>query len=226
MRSILLVRTCIKDAIQRDSSQQKPERTDMHILVLGATGRTGKRIAQNLVSAGHTVTSAGRRDPQITGVTFRKVDLADTNALRDIAGESDGVVSALASGKGNPVCSNVARAVSGMNGLRFITIGGAGVDVAGDQKALPDRIVGWIMRRVVPAMLADRQAELAVLQNSRVRWTMLRPPRLTDKAASGTVRITFDTPASSAISRADLARGAVDALGDDALIGRAPFVAA
>ncbi|MFN4274636.1 MAG: NAD(P)H-binding protein, partial [Aliihoeflea sp.] len=80
-------------------------------------------------------------------------------------------------------------------------------------------------RRVVPDMLADRQRELAILQSSRLRWTMLRPPRLTDKPAAGQLRITFDLPASTAISRTDLARAVADALTDDTLIGRAPFVA-
>jgi uncharacterized protein YbjT (DUF2867 family) len=197
----------------------------MNILLFGATGRTGKHIAQKLISAGHSVTAAGRRDPQINGVTFRPTDLADAATLAQLAQGMDGAISALAAGKGNPVCSRLAQALGGVEGLRFVTIGGAGVDAQGDEKGISDRFIAWMMRRIVPAMLADRQAELAILQNSRLRWTMLRPPRLTDKPAKGAVTITFDKPATTAISRTDLAQAAVDALADQSLIGRAPFVA-
>ena len=197
----------------------------MNILLLGATGRTGKLIAQKLVAAGHAVTAAGQRDPELPGVTFQRVDLADTPMLIQAARDMDGAVSALAPAKGNPVCSGVARALAGLDGLRFVTIGGAGVDAPGDRKGLADRLVGWVMRRLTPEMLADRQTELGFLQQGRLRWTMLRPPRLTDKPAKGAVNVTFDRPASTAVSRADLAQAAVDALRNDAWIGRAPFVA-
>lgn len=197
----------------------------MHILLFGATGRTGRLVAQRLLAAGHRVTAAGRRDPQIDGVVFIRADLGDAAGLADLARGKDGAVSTLASAKGNPVCSGVARALAGQAGLRFVTIGGAAVDQARDAKGPSDRFMGWLMRRLVPQMLADRQAELAVLQGSLLRWTMLRPPRLTDGPATGTVRLTHDRPASTAVSRADLARAVVDALGDATLIGRAPFVA-
>lgn len=197
----------------------------MHILLLGGTGRTGRLIAAELLLRGHEVTVAGRRDPGLDGVRFRQTDLMNGNDLVAASTGADAVASALASGKGNPVCSTVAKALSGRKGLRFVTIAGGGVDAPGDRKGIPDKLIGWIMRRVVPQMLADRQRELAILQDSRLRWTMLRPPRLTDNAATGTHRISFDRPASTAISRADLARAVVDALTDPALEGRAPFVA-
>jgi uncharacterized protein YbjT (DUF2867 family) len=197
----------------------------MNIMVLGGSGRTGRLIVARLIAAGHGVTVAGRRDPQISGARFAQVDLSEAHALRDAAAGHEGVISALASGKGNPVCSSVARALAGQEGLRFITIGGAGVDAPGDQKGFGDKAVGWIMRRIVPEMLADRQAELAILQASRLRWTMARPPRLTDKPATGGSRTSFERPTSNAISRADLAQAVVDMLGQDKMAARAPFVA-
>jgi uncharacterized protein YbjT (DUF2867 family) len=197
----------------------------MHILLLGGTGRTGRLIAGLLVKAGHSVTIAGRRDAQIPGTSFAETDLLDATALLAAAAGKDAVIAALASAKGNPVCSTVARALSAQSGLRFITIGGGAVDDLGDAKRTGDRVIGWIMRRIVPAMLADRQAELGILKKSALRWTMLRPPRLTDKPGTGRYRMTYDFPASTAIARADLAQAAVMLLTDDATVGRAPFVA-
>lgn len=196
----------------------------MKVLVFGGTGRTGRLIVKRLVENGHAVTVTGRRDPQIAGVTFHKVDLFGADAVRATAEGMEAAISALASGRNNPVCSAVAMALSDMKRLRFVTIGGSGVDAPGDAKGPMDRFGGWLMRRLVPHILLDRQAELDVLQTSRLRWTMLRPPVLNNRPVSGTYKITFDRPASKAISRADLAQAAVDALKDDALIKQAPFV--
>lgn len=197
----------------------------MKILVLGGTGRTGRLIAAQLVTDGHDVIVGRRRNPEISGAKFCTIDLMDAEAVREAATGMDAVISALASGKGNPICSSIARALADNGELRFITIAGGGVDAAGDAKGLGDKMIGWVMRRIVPEMLADRQTELGILQQSRLRWTMLRPPRLTDAKKTGRSKITFDRPASTAISRADLAQAVVDALSVDVLVGRAPFVA-
>ena len=53
---------------------------------------------------------------------------------------------------------------------------------------------------------------------------MLQPPRLRDGAAKGTVRMSYERPPSMQVTRADLARKVVEALADDSLVGRAPFV--
>ena len=197
----------------------------MKYVVFGATGRTGRFIAEGLIKAGHDVTAAGRRDPGIAGVAFRQTDLMTAGAVRDAVQSADVAVSALASDKGNPVCSALARALAPTEGLRFVTIAGAAVDAPGDAKAAADKAIAWIMRRIVAEMLADRQSELAVLQSSRLRWTMLRPPRLTDKAATGRWRLSHDRPPSTQISRADLAAALIEVAGDDTWAGRAPFVA-
>lgn len=196
----------------------------MRILLLGATGRTGRLIADRLIADGHHLTCAGRRKPEIAGIAFQDIDLGQADQVRLAVQGKDVVISALASGKGNPVCSSVAKAVAGVEGLRFLTIGGAGVDAAGDRKSGGDKFIGWVMRRVAGEMLADRQAELAILQASRLRWTMLRPPRLTDKPATGTYQVTLDRPASTAISRADLAKATCDMIALTKHHSQAPFV--
>lgn len=197
----------------------------MKILVLGATGRTGRLIVEAATAAGHEVTAAARGGRAREDVAPVKLDLRDAEAIRAEAAKADAVISALASGKENPACSMLAQALLPMDGLRFISIGGAGVDAPGDAKALPDRVVGWIMRRTVGDMLADRQAEHDMLTTSKLRWTMLRPPRLTDKPGPGGYRLTHDTPAGTSIARRTLAQAAVDVLTDRSTWGKAPFVA-
>lgn len=197
----------------------------MKVLVFGATGRTGQQIVAVLQAAGHDVVAWSRRPVTMAGVAPVTGDLRDAEALRRAARAADAVISALASDKGNPACSMLAEALLPLDGLRFVSIGGAGVDAPGDAKALSDRMVGWLMRRVAGEMLADRQREHDRLATSSLRWTMLRPPRLTAGAGTGRYRLTHDTPAGTSIARADLARAAVDLLDDTSAFGKAPFVA-
>jgi len=199
----------------------------MHILLFGAGGRTGTRIAKRLLAAGHDVTSAVRPASAATPPGHRvEIDLSDAATIRAAASGADAVISALSLGKGNPAASTLARALLPLDGIRFVTIGGAGVDSPGDAKGLADRIVGGIMRLTVGEMLADRQAEHDMLRDSPLRWTMLRPPRLTAKPGTGRWRLTHDKPATAQISRDDLAAAAVVVLSDTATEGRAPFVSA
>jgi hypothetical protein len=136
----------------------------------------------------------------------------------------DAVVNAMASGKGNPACSGLARALSARDGLRYVTVAGAAVDVPEDRKGTADKIVSWLSRKVAKEVVLDRQAELDVLRASRLRWTMLRPPRLVDGPAKGEVKLSFERPQAIQITRADLGHKAVEAIADDSLVGRAPFV--
>lgn len=53
-------------------------RCGVRVLVTGATGFVGGRVATALAAEGHTVTGTGRRpDPALPGVTYRRWDLTD-----------------------------------------------------------------------------------------------------------------------------------------------------
>lgn len=199
----------------------------MKLLLLGATGRTGRHVLSQLERAGHEVVTYGRRPGggrlALTGA------VSDADAMRRAMEGAEAVLACLASTNTDPVCSTATRAViEAADGrpLRTLVIGGAGVDAAGDRKGLGDRAVGALMRVVARGVLEDRQAELALLEGSALAWTMLRPPRLTDAPGTGRWRFTFDRPASMAIPRADLAGALIEAIGRGDLTRRAPFVAA
>lgn len=200
----------------------------MRLLVMGGTGRTGRELLPRLVAAGHEVTSLGRRDPGVAGVRHVAGDVTDPATVAAALAGQDAAVAVLASSNAEAVCGPAARAViaAAPSGFRFVTVAGAAVDAPGDAKGLPDRVVGGIMRLMLGRMLADRQGELASLQASSLAWTMLRPPRLTLKPATGRWTFTHDRPAAMEIARADLAGAIVEVLGRDDLRGRAPFVAA
>ncbi len=196
----------------------------MRVAVFGAKGRTGVLVVEALRLAGHQVVAASRRGEAVPGATAVAANPATGEGVAAAVEGCDAAVNAMASGKGNPAGSALARALSGRAGLRYVSVGGAAVDAPGDRKGVVDKAVSWLSRRVAKDVVLDRQEELAVLEGSGLRWTMLRPPRLVDGPAKGAVKMSFEKPQSIQITRADLARMVVEALGDERLVGRAPFV--
>lgn len=197
----------------------------MNLLILGATGRTGKAVLQQAKAAGHTVTSYGRREAAgaDTALTGNFEDPAFAAAVR----AADAVISCLASSNTDPVCSQAAKAVHAAEPTaRYLTVAGAGVDRPGDKKGFGDKMIGGIMQLVAGKMLADRQREVDMLADSQMRWTAMRPPRLTEGKAKGTWRFDFDRPHATWIDRGDLAGAILAVLEDETMVGKAPFVSA
>ncbi len=199
----------------------------MRVLLLGASGLTGGEALESLVRAGHDVTSLGRSVPKHPGGRHIAGDVTDPATVARAVADHDAVLSCLASTNAQPVCSRASAAVvaaAAGRALRYVVVGGAGVDVPGDRKGVPDRLVGLLMRVAVGRMLADRQAEYEALAASGLAYTFLRPPRLTQAPGTGRWRFTFDRPAAMQIARPDLAGAMVEALERPDLERRAPFV--
>jgi uncharacterized protein YbjT (DUF2867 family) len=195
----------------------------MKLLVLGATGRTGRDVVRLARKSGHHVTSFGRRASEDAAVslTGQFGDAAFAGAVSD----ADAVLSCLASTNTDPVCSRAAEAVRRADpAARYLTIAGAAVARPEDDKGLGDKVIGLIMKLVAGRMLADRQKEVDMLAASSLRWTALRPPRLISGKPAEGWRFDLDRPHTTAIDRADLAMAMLAAIEDEALVGKAPFV--
>ena len=156
----------------------------MDVAVFGASGRTGRLIVAELARRGHSPVAVARRAVEVPGAAATRVlDLGDVEAIRQAAGTA--AISALASSRGNRACSTLARALAPCAGLRLVTVAGAAVDAPGDVKPWAERRFGALLARLVGEMILDRQREFAILTLAEARWTMLRPPRLTNGAATG-----------------------------------------
>jgi putative NADH-flavin reductase len=205
----------------------------MNITVLGATGRTGTHLTEELLRRGHTVTALVR-DPAKLGPVGDRVtavvgDSTDATALGQALAGADAVVSALGpTSKESDLHTRTAQAlIQAMprHGLtRFAGISGAGIDVPGDRKGTRDTIISTMIRKLGGAVAADKAREYAAFAASDLDWTLVRPPRLVDGPATG--RITHDahTPGrSSSIRRTDLAIFLADVLDQHLYPRQAPF---
>jgi putative NADH-flavin reductase len=205
----------------------------MRVAVLGATGRTGRLVVDELLDRGHQVTALVR-DPnsdlsrRVTTVVGDSGDVAVLGALLDGA---DAVVSAIGpTNRAHDVHRRTAKAlVPAMQAAgvrRFVGISAAGIDVPGDQKSTRDRVISWIARRLSGPVAQDKAVEYATFAGSDLDWTLVRPPRLVDGPGGGQIEHDAHRSAqSTSITRADLARFVVDELEQPRYVGQAPLVA-
>jgi putative NADH-flavin reductase len=209
-------------------------RSTLHVTVLGAAGRTGRLVVDELLRRGHAVRAVAR-DPHAAGLPAQAEvvagDVRDREVLARAVAGADAVVSALGPrGKDADLHRTLARLLvpvlreAGVE--RYVAVSGAGVDVEGDRKRPRDKVISKLMQTLGGAMVADKAGEVALWRASGLRWTLVRPPRLTDGPATG--RLEHDAHVSTRaifVDRVDLAAFLADVVEQDLYAGRAPFVA-
>ncbi len=204
----------------------------MRVVVLGATGATGRALVPALQARGHEVVALVRdaaRAP--SGVSPVVGDVRDPEALARAVEGADAVVSALGPrGKDHDLHRTmVAGLVPAMRAAgvrRYVGVSGAGADAPGDRKRPRDRVISALVHRLARPVVADKEAELAGWTGSGLDWTLVRPPRLQDGAATGRVEIDpHRSTRSTRMTRGDLAEVVVDLVESGEHVGAAPFAA-
>ncbi|MEZ4300042.1 MAG: NAD(P)-binding oxidoreductase, partial [Polyangiaceae bacterium] len=156
-------------------------------------------------------------------------DVTDAESVRQAIEGKDAVISALGAPSSRPPVTihrvGIANILDGMKGAgvrRLVAISSGGHYKGHDPNST--RFFEWIIR---PLFLRHIYEDMAVMDErieaSDVEWTILRPPRLLDKPATGRVREAPDVwvlPKGQTIPRADLGRVAVEKLDDRASVGR------
>jgi len=205
------------------------------ILVLGATGGTGRLIVSQALARGHEVTALVRspeKASDLKGIRLVIGDVRDEKALREALKGQDAVVSAL----GTPaspfrevtLLSTATRAlVNAMNAehvSRLVCITGLGAgDSAGHGGFLLDNVIFPLLLKKV---YADKDRQEAIVRNSGLDWILVRPSVLNDKPSRGSVRALTDLSDfhGGTISREDVARFVLDQLQTNAWLHRSPLI--
>jgi uncharacterized protein YbjT (DUF2867 family) len=205
------------------------------ILVLGATGGTGRLIVAQALARGHDVTALVRSLEKAQGLAGARLvagDARDANTLRDALKGQDAVVSAL----GTPaspfrkvtLLSEASRALveamkaEGVSRLVAITGIGAG-DSRGHGGFAFDRVIFPLLLRHV---YADKDRQEALVRESGLDWVLVRPAVLNDKPARGDVRALTDLRGfrGGSVARADVAGFVLDQVNNDSWLRRTPLI--
>ena len=189
----------------------------MLITVFGATGGTGQQVIRQACEAGHEVTAVVR-DParfgiEHPGLTVVQADVMTPEAIRSAVKGRDAVVSAIGSRDirvPTTVCSDSATSViEAMNAedvRRLVVVSASGLVTDGDGP-LTRYIAKPIVQTILKHPFADMRQMEAVVRRSDLDWTIVRPPRLTDRPRTGSYRsaVNRNVRGGLTVSRADVA---------------------
>jgi len=167
------------------------------LLILGATGSTGQHLVKQALEAGHHVTALARTADKMTIRHDRLRTVAadvteDATTLRAAVRDQDTVVSALGRGMSFKSTNLIQRSVpsicaamegEGVRRLIFLSAIGVGESIR-DTPFLA-RV---FMRLLLSDIYADKNAGEALIRKSRLDWTLVQPPQLTDGPLIGTCR--------------------------------------
>jgi uncharacterized protein YbjT (DUF2867 family) len=181
----------------------------MNIVVLGATGGTGRLVVEQALAAGHTVTALVRspekmkaRDPNLRVVAGQATD---PSAVARVLDRADALISTL--GGGGSVISDSTRAIveaaykAGVSRVILLS----SFLVERDRFNPVTRLLTGL---AMGSMIKDKSAGEKALRESNLDWTIVYASSLTDGPGRGQVAVLTETgrwTLSQRIPRADVA---------------------
>jgi len=203
-------------------------RSELKLVVLGATGGTGLQIVRQAIQQGHLVTALVRSPDRLEEfadhITVRRVDLLNSIELEHAIQGNDAVLSAF--GPRIPVSRQDTDLLQ-----RFAVALTGAMQRAGVRRAVVESVAFLFKDSIVPptylfgrlffpTVVADASAMERIFEESGLDWTMVRPPQLTDKLYTGRYRVAAGRlPVFGfKISRADVADFMIKAAGDPSSI--------
>ena len=213
----------------------------MKVVIFGATGATGRHLLAQALEHGHTVTAVARnsatidiRHAQLTVLPGDVLDMA--SVVRAVANQHavlwavGGSNTPSQRGQPSQVCTTGTRhilsAMQQQGVRRIISLSSWGV---GDSMSrVPFHFRYVILPIVLRHELADKAGQEALLRQSDRDWTIVRPSRLTDGAASENYRVAEQLafPWNAHLTRADLTAFMLRALAETLFVRKTVEISA
>lgn len=194
----------------------------MLIVLFGASGRTGRRVAELARAAGHEVRAVSRSAPtasESTEVEWVQADIRDDGAVRRATSGADAVISTVGIGSGRKETTiysagvrAIAQTMTDSRTKRLAVVSAAPVGDAGDlplaQRAMRQGL--WWLFGATYRDMTRMEDELA--RWPHLSWVCLRPPYLRDAPPTGRFVIDPVRPSGNSIATGDLATALLDAV--------------
>jgi putative NADH-flavin reductase len=179
------------------TTDRNATQSHLKLIVLGATGATGLEVVRQAAQRGHLVTafvrSPDRLGPLQDYITVRKGDLLDSSQLGPVIEGHDAVISAF--GPRLPVSKADGHLLQ-----QFATALTSAMEQTGVRRVIVESVAflfkdsvippAYLLGRLLfPSIVADSAAMEKVFERSRLDWTMVRPPELTNKPYTGRYRV-------------------------------------
>ena len=215
----------------------------MKLLLLGATGRTGKLITETALQKGYPVNCLVR-SPEKLLIDHHNISLfegspLDKDLLQKAMIDCDAVVSALNVSRTSDfpwaklrspknlmsdTMKNVIALMNEQQVKRLIVCSAWGA--AETKKDIPYWFRWFIDNSNIGAAYQDHERQEAIIKDSTLDWTIVRPVGLTNSKKERQVIVSYDNlpKPKMTISRHGLAQFMIDSLNDESLIGKLPVI--
>ena len=207
----------------------------MQIAVFGISGRTGRALLAAAQARGLDVVALVRQTanvPIASHLRLRQGDLSDLGLVQEVVANTRAVICVL--GPRPPFrdtfCAAATAAIIGAmkacGVARFICQTGA---MIGSLPHTVSRPMRWAARQFAaahPAVAADRAEQEALVRSSTLDWTLVKPPRLTNRPPRHPVTAgpALSVGLLSSVGRPALAAFLVDEVERPRCIGQAVYV--
>jgi putative NADH-flavin reductase len=207
----------------------------MKLVIFGSTAGTGRKLLEQALEQGHEVSAFARTPEKLDDLEHPNLrviqgDVLDSAAVEAAVAGQDAVLCTIGAGAGRTTLRedatrNIVQAMDTAGVQRLICQSSLGV---GDSHAN----LGFFTKHVVVGLFlrhafADHERQEAVIKQSSLDWTIVRPPHLKDEPLTGVYRHGFpptDRNIKGQISRADVADFMLKQLTDDSYVQRTPGV--
>jgi putative NADH-flavin reductase len=199
----------------------------LRLLIIGATGGTGRELVQQALAQGHHVTAMVRTPAKVTirhtNLRVLRGDVMDPPSVELAMLGQEAVLSALGHthflGPSRILSEgtrNILRAMKSCGVRRFVCESSLGVGDAVGRLGLPATML--FVPLVLAFYLRDRVRQEELIAKSEADWIVVRPPVLTNRPATGRYRHgphVGNYIIGNMISRADVADFMLKQLRDD-----------
>jgi len=208
----------------------------MKVLLFGATGFTGKAVLKALLERNHEVTALVRSKDRVamkhTNLHLIEGDVLDPELITQNMEGQEAVINCLGKNKGSAdnllssVTEKIIQAMEKKQVKRFIALSNVG---AGDSYQTQP----WLFRVILlptilkwlKILIEDKNIMEPMIQKSKLDWTILRFPKISDKPSQKRVLISQDGKGLSfSISLKDCADFIVAQLVDKSLWFKTPSI--
>lgn len=204
----------------------------MNILIIGANGGIGRKAVEIALQAGHQVTAILRNPANLT-LTHPNLLLVKGNILQPANFEyylenQDAVISAIGVkggfGADKPTTlysrgnANLLQAMKRAGVTRVYFISASAVEISPVLPFFVRLAAKYIVQKLLKYMYADLRIMEEEVKTSGLIWTIMRPPRLTDKPETGQYRVGINAFLKNclSISRADVAHFMIHNISNEA----------
>ena len=207
----------------------------MKLIIFGSTGGTGRELLKQALDQGHNVVAYARNPAKIddikhAGLQVVRGDILDPAVVESATAGQEAVLSTIGAGAERTTLRedgtrNIVEAMERTGVQRLISQSSLGV---GDSRANLSFFTKYIIVSVfLRHAFADHERQEAVIKQSSLDWTIVRPPHLTNNPRTGAYRHGFPTTdrrITGKISRADVADFMLSQLADDTYLHQTPGV--